>query len=238
LEKDIIALDKCDGAIFLLDGEHTGTILELGYAYYIAKNKSEGYPLIGVYTSIRGKESLDSMVKFCLEEKGVVVTSLSELEKYLEDLKKNIDPEGIIKVNDGSKNFRSILKTVENEFKGREYQVELSTDELSAICPFTDLPDYYKLRIFYVPDKHLVELKSLKLYLVRFKDSKFTHEALCNRIFEDLVDLLKPKYMRIELEANIRGGIKTVVKKEYKEKEETCQAKEMGLSIDKTSYLG
>ena len=221
LEKDIIAFDECNGAIFLLDGEHIGTIFELGYAYYIARNKRKDFLLIGVFSNIRGKEALDSMVKFCFEEKGVIVSSLSELENFLIKFKKTIDDcEAEIKeVNERREKFNFPLKVIENEFKGRDYQVELYTDELTAICPFTGLPDYYKLRLIYVPNEKLIELKSFKLYLVQFKDLKITHEAIGNRIFEDLLDLLKPKSLKIELEANVRGGIKTIIKREYKKED-------------------
>jgi nucleoside 2-deoxyribosyltransferase len=86
LEKDIIAFHECDGAIFLLDGYYVGTIFELGYAYYLAKNVRKSFILIGVYTTVRGKETLDSMIKFCFEDVGLIVTSLSELEEYLTTL--------------------------------------------------------------------------------------------------------------------------------------------------------
>jgi len=212
LEKDIQAFDECDGAIFFLDGEHSGTIFELGYAYYIARKKSD-FPLIGVYTTIRGVEALDSMIRFCFE-KGRIVTSLSELEKVVADFKKNIyknrdERQGKISAN---------LEVIENEFRGKNYQIELFTEELTAICPFTGLPDYYKLHVIYIPDENLIELKSLKSYLIQFKDVKVTHESLANKIFEDLFNLLRPKYLKIELEANVRGGIKTIVKRE----EKTC----------------
>jgi nucleoside 2-deoxyribosyltransferase len=89
LEKDIEAFHECDGAIFLLDGYHVGTIFELGYAYYFAKNIKRDFILIGVYTTVRGKENLDSMIKFCFQDKGTVVTSLSELEELLSGFGKN-----------------------------------------------------------------------------------------------------------------------------------------------------
>jgi nucleoside 2-deoxyribosyltransferase len=83
LEKDIVAFHECDGAIFLLDGYHVGTIFELGYAYYLAKNVKKDFILIGIYTTVRGKNSLDSMIKFCFEDKGIIITSLAELEEII-----------------------------------------------------------------------------------------------------------------------------------------------------------
>jgi 7-cyano-7-deazaguanine reductase len=68
--------------------------------------------------------------------------------------------------------------------------------------------------LIYVPAQELVELKSLKLYLLKFRDMRLTHEALLNTIFEDLINLPKPKYIRIELHANIRGGIMAITYRE------------------------
>jgi len=89
LEKDIIAFRDCDGAIFLLDGYHIGTIFELGYAYCLAKNTKKDFILVGIYTTVRGKETLDSMIKFCFEDTGSIVTSLSELEELLIQIHKS-----------------------------------------------------------------------------------------------------------------------------------------------------
>ncbi|HIE05030.1 MAG TPA: preQ(1) synthase [Candidatus Latescibacteria bacterium] len=113
------------------------------------------------------------------------------------------------------KELRSILRTIPNEFEGRDYAVELFTEELTSLCPFRGLPDFYRLRIVYVPDASLVELKSLKFYLQGFREVGITHESLLNVIFEDLLELLKPKYLKAELYVNIRGGIRTTVRREY-----------------------
>lgn len=113
------------------------------------------------------------------------------------------------------KELRSVLRTIPNEFEGRDYTVEIFTEELTSLCPFRGLPDFYGLRIVYVPDASLVELKSLKFYLQGFRDVGITHESLLNVIFEDLLELLKPKYLKAELYVNIRGGIRTTVRREY-----------------------
>ncbi len=113
--------------------------------------------------------------------------------------------------------LRTALKSIPNKFAGKDYTVELFTDELTSCCPFTGLPDFYKLHLTYIPTKKLVELKSLKLYLVQFRDIGLTHEDLLNIIFEDLLRLLKPRYIKIELNVNIRGGIKAVVQREQGE---------------------
>ena len=113
------------------------------------------------------------------------------------------------------KELRSVLRTIPNEFEGRDYTVEIFTEELTSLCPFRGLPDFYGLRIVYVPDASLVELKSLKFYLQGFREVGITHESLLNVIFEDLLELLKPKYLKAELYVNIRGGIRTTVRREY-----------------------
>jgi 7-cyano-7-deazaguanine reductase len=97
------------------------------------------------------------------------------------------------------------LETI--EYKGETQDITYDTDELSAVCPFSGLPDYGILRINYVPDKKIIELKSLKYYLISFRNVGIYQEALTNRIYKDLKKVLKPKYLRIETDYNVRGGI-------------------------------
>jgi len=112
------------------------------------------------------------------------------------------------------KKLQSILKTFPNEFEGKNYTITMFTNELLALCPFTGNPDFYKIHLVYIPSKELVELKSLKLYFFEFRKLNITHETLLNIVFDDLAILLKPKYIKIELIANVRGGIKTTVSRE------------------------
>lgn len=111
--------------------------------------------------------------------------------------------------------LKMVLKTIENQFKGKDYIVELFTDELTSICPFTNLPDFYRLVIRYKPKEKLIELKSFKIYLLQFRNKPTTHESLLNVIFEDLREILDSLYLYIELDANIRGGIKVKVQRVY-----------------------
>lgn len=97
------------------------------------------------------------------------------------------------------------LETI--EYKGETQNITYDTDELSAVCPFSGLPDYGILMINYVPDKKIIELKSLKYYLISFRNVGIYQEALTNRIYKDLKKVLKPKYLRIETDYNVRGGI-------------------------------
>ena len=91
--------------------------------------------------------------------------------------------------------------------------VEYVYPELTAICPNTGLPDYYTVRIIFQPDEKLPELKSLKLYFVSFRNVGIWHEHLANRILEDFVNAVEPKWVFVELFVNNRGGIFTTVRR-------------------------
>ncbi len=97
------------------------------------------------------------------------------------------------------------LETI--DYKGETQNITYETDELSAVCPFSGLPDYGFLNINYIPDKKIIELKSLKYYLISFRNVGIYQEALTDRIYKDLKKALKPKYLRIETVYNTRGGI-------------------------------
>ncbi len=112
------------------------------------------------------------------------------------------------------KKLKETLEVIPNNFPDADFPVNFETSELTALCPFTKHPDFYTLIITYKPDKLLVELKSLKLYIEKFRKLRTTHETLLNIIFEDFKSLLLPKYLRIELKVNIRGGIKTTLHRE------------------------
>lgn len=113
-----------------------------------------------------------------------------------------------------AREIKKELEKIKNEFEGRDYLIQLQNQELTALCPFTTNPDFYEIKIAYQPDKELIELKSLKLYLQRFRDIRLTHESLLNIVFEDIDKLISPKYLKVELNVNIRGGIKTIVVRE------------------------
>lgn len=96
-----------------------------------------------------------------------------------------------------------------------EHWVSISTPELTAICPFTDYPDFGRVEIRYIPGKKCLELKSFKLYINAFRDVKIFHEALTEVIFADFLAAVKPKKAMIEIDMNVRGNIKTVCRKYY-----------------------
>ncbi len=112
------------------------------------------------------------------------------------------------------KKLRDTLEVLPNNFPEADYPVELETSELTALCPFTSHPDFYTLITSYKPDKLIVELKSFKLYIEKFRNLHTTHETLLNIIFEDFKSLLSPKFLRVELRVNVRGGIKTTLYRE------------------------
>jgi 7-cyano-7-deazaguanine reductase len=103
------------------------------------------------------------------------------------------------------------LETFPNPQPGRDYEIAFDCPEFTCICPRTGQPDFATIRIRYVPEALCVELKSLKLYLWSFRDEGHFHEAVTNRILDDLVALLKPRSMTVVGDFNVRGGIHTVV---------------------------
>ena len=100
----------------------------------------------------------------------------------------------------------NVLETIPFENKNGEI-VKYETDEFSAVCPFSGLPDIGKISIEYVPTNKIVELKSLKYYFVSFRNVGIYQERATQRIFDDLYALLKPKWLKITMIYNTRGGI-------------------------------
>ena len=107
------------------------------------------------------------------------------------------------------------LLAFEYQYSDQPAQVSMDTDEFTALCPWTGLPDYGALTIDYTPSDKLIELKSLKYYLLSFRDVGIVQEHAANRILQDLVDLCHPRAMKITLDYKVRGGIHTVVTAEY-----------------------
>jgi 7-cyano-7-deazaguanine reductase len=105
----------------------------------------------------------------------------------------------------------AILEAVDNSNPERDYEVDCTIPEFTCLCPQSNFPDFATIRIKYVPDRKLVELKSLKLYINKFRDQEMFHETAVNRILDDLVALLNPRFMEVVGDFNVRGNIKTVV---------------------------
>jgi 7-cyano-7-deazaguanine reductase len=107
------------------------------------------------------------------------------------------------------------LQRVPNPHADRDYEIDHVVPEFTCVCPMTGQPDFATIRIRYVPDRWLVELKSLKLYMWAYRDEGAFHEDVTNRILVDLVRTLAPRRMEVVGDWNVRGGIKTVVTVRY-----------------------
>ena len=107
------------------------------------------------------------------------------------------------------------LDTFPYEFPGNEIKINFEITEFTAICPFSDFPDFATIRIEYVPNERCIELKSLKLYLWSFRNDGIFYERAVNRILDDLVACASPKWMRVVGDFNVRGGIKSVITAEH-----------------------
>ena len=107
------------------------------------------------------------------------------------------------------------LETFPNPQPRRDYSIEFTCPEFTCLCPRTGQPDFATIRISYVPDRKCVELKSLKLYLWSFRNEGHFHEAVTNRILDDLVLAVSPRTMRVVGDFFVRGGIHTVVTAEH-----------------------
>ena len=107
------------------------------------------------------------------------------------------------------------LDTFSYEYPGKEIWVEFEIPEFTAICPFSDFPDFAVIKLKYVPNNLCIELKSLKLYINSFRNIKVFHEHVVNIILEDFVKACDPLKVEIEGDFHVRGNIKTVVKASY-----------------------
>lgn len=107
------------------------------------------------------------------------------------------------------------LETFPNPNPERDYEIGFDCPEFTCLCPRTGQPDFATVRIRYVPDRLCVELKSLKLYLWSFRNEGHFHEAVTNRILDDLVKATRPRRMTVVGDFNVRGGIHTAVTASY-----------------------
>ena len=107
------------------------------------------------------------------------------------------------------------LEIFKNPYPRREYDIEMDCPEFTCLCPKTGQPDFATIRICYVPDEFCVELKSLKLYFWSYRNEGTFHEAVTNKILDDFVKAVKPRYMSIEADFFVRGGIHTVISANY-----------------------
>jgi len=107
------------------------------------------------------------------------------------------------------------LETFPNPNPERDYEIEIRAPEFTSVCPKTGLPDFGEIHIRYVPDRACIELKSLKYYLIEFRNQGIFYEAVTNRILNDLVALCQPRRMTVTGAFSARGGITTKVVVDY-----------------------
>jgi len=107
------------------------------------------------------------------------------------------------------------LETFANPRPERDFEINMECPEFTCVCPRTGQPDFATIRITYVPDKICLELKSLKLYLWSYRNQGAFHEAVTNKILDDLVAACKPRQMTVVGDFNVRGGIHTTVTATY-----------------------
>lgn len=110
------------------------------------------------------------------------------------------------------------LETFVNPNPDRDYTIHIRAPEFTCLCPKTGQPDFATINIDYVPDASCIELKALKMYIWSFRDEGAFHEAVTNRILDDLVAACQPRFMRITAEFNVRGGVYTRVVAEHRHK--------------------
>ena len=110
------------------------------------------------------------------------------------------------------------LETFENPVQTRDYRIHMEIPEFTCLCPKTGQPDFARLTLDYIPDKKCIELKSLKLYIWSYRDEGAFHEAVTNRILDDLVAAMKPRFIRLTSKFYVRGGIFTNVVAEHRKK--------------------
>ncbi len=111
---------------------------------------------------------------------------------------------------------KGLLEIIDYEYEGKKTKVEVSTQEFTSVCPWSGLPDFGEILIEYIPQKSLIELKSLKFYLLSYRNVGILQEHAVNQIMKDLVEACNPLEMKITGLFNLRGGLKTKASTEYK----------------------
>jgi len=108
-----------------------------------------------------------------------------------------------------------VLETFPYEYPGKDIVININTDEFTAVCPWSGLPDFATIKIDYIPHKAIVELRSLKYYLLSYRTVGIYQEHVVNRILDDLVRCARPKWMKVTTDYKVRGGIHTIASREY-----------------------
>ncbi|MEE9160685.1 MAG: preQ(1) synthase [Gammaproteobacteria bacterium] len=115
-----------------------------------------------------------------------------------------------------SKTSLEQLETFPNPSPEKDYTIHISTHEFTCLCPKTGQPDFATLEFEYIPDALCIELKALKLYIWSYRDKGAFHEAITNKILEDIVAVISPRFMRLTAKFNVRGGLYTTIVAEHR----------------------
>lgn len=148
--------------------------------------------------------------------------------KTRRNVQRTRDVGAILAAVNAEKNYREPsrdLETFPNPNPERDYTIQFDTSEFTCLCPKTGQPDFATIRVRYIPNRLCVELKSWKLYLWSYRNEGGFHEAVTNKILDDLVAATKPRSATIEGDFNIRGGIHTVVVATYEAKRDSKSGK-------------
>ncbi len=137
------------------------------------------------------------------------MSSIQALQERYEQLDRRFEARPESAVDSGC------LLAFDYDYTGSQAEVVIDTEEFTAVCPWTGLPDFGKLTISYVPDGQCIELKSLKYYLLSYMGVGIVHEHAANRILKDLVAISQPARMSVELDYNVRGGLHACVTANY-----------------------
>ncbi len=127
----------------------------------------------------------------------------------LQPLDRRYDVDGVEKID------IKALETIPYEYPGKDVVIDIDTDEFTAVCPYSGLPDFGTIKIHYIPKNDLIELRSLKYYLLSYRSVGIYQEHVVNRILQDLGKCCKPKWMQVIADYKIRGGIHTVASAEW-----------------------
>lgn len=122
----------------------------------------------------------------------------------------------------------SSLLVFDYEYPDQPCEIAIETEEFTALCPWTGLPDYGSLNITYTPSDKCIELKSLKYYLLSYRDVGIVQEHAANRILRDLVSQCEPRYMKVTLDCKVRGGLHTTVAVEHRPSQLQSQTPDRG----------
>jgi len=113
----------------------------------------------------------------------------------------------------------TVLDSFPYEYPEKDIVIDIETDEFTAVCPWSGLPDFGTVRVNYIPDKCLIELRSFKYYLMTYRNVGIYQEHAANRVLADLVKCCKPKWMQVTIDYRVRGGVHTVASVEFGKKE-------------------